>query len=82
MVGHGRGPLERTTIFEVRGDAGGTEAVAADLGLDAGRLGTSAHHRISIGRGKRRPCKLARSSPDGPKERPLGVILDPRSLHI
>jgi hypothetical protein len=36
MGGHLLGDLEPATILEVGGDAGSTEGVAADLGLDPG----------------------------------------------
>ena len=51
VVGHLLGDFEFAAVAEVFGDAGGTEAVAADLGFDAGVGGTSADHAVDVGWG-------------------------------
>ena len=63
VVGHLLGDFEFSAVAEVFGDAGGTEAVAADLGFDAGAVGTSADHAVDVGLGHGR---LERR-PEGPR---------------
>ena len=63
VVGHLLGDFEFAAVAEVFGDAGGTEAVAADLGFDAGVVGTSADHAVDVGLGHGR---LERR-PEGPR---------------
>ncbi len=52
MVRHAGGLFERADVLEIGGDAGGAEAVVADLGRDARDQGAPPYHRIGIGLGQ------------------------------
>jgi len=52
MVGHRCGLLQRAAVLEIGRDARRPETVVADLGLDAGRRGSPADHRMGVGLGQ------------------------------
>ncbi len=52
MPGHPLSNLELAAVLEVGGDAGGTEAVSADLGADAGGLGTPLNYHVHVSLGQ------------------------------
>src|SRR5258708_13200129 len=56
--GHLLGLFQCAVVGQVVGDAGGAEAMAADLGLDAGRLGTAAGHPPAVGGADRVPGRF------------------------
>ena len=56
VAGHGLRYLQLAAVLKIGGDAGGPEAVATDLGLDAGALGPSLDHHVHVGLGKRGPA--------------------------
>ena len=51
VVGHLLGDFEFAAVAEVFGDAGGAEAVAADLRLNPGGAGAPADHAVDVGLG-------------------------------
>ena len=55
------------------GDAGGAEAVAADLGFDAGVIGAAAGHTVDVGLGHGPVREAARGAESGGEEPCLGV---------
>ena len=54
MVGHLLGNLQLAAVAQVLGDAGGSEAVAAEVCADAGHRSASAHHSEDVGLSHRR----------------------------
>jgi hypothetical protein len=65
VVGDGRSLLERAAVVEIRRNAGRTEAVIADAGLDAGCLVAAADHGVRIGLGPGSAGELPRAAADG-----------------
>ena len=73
MGGDLLGMFDRAAVFEVGGDAGRPEGVAADLGLDASRERPSANHPPDIGLDYGIAGQLAGSAASCEKAAPLGL---------
>ena len=82
MVGHLRRLLQRPAVLEIRRDAGRAEAVIAELGGDPRGGGTSADHRVGVGLGQGSARQQARAAPNRPKQRPLWILGDARSVDV
>ena len=74
--------LERATIFQICGNAGGTESVATYRRINPGRLGAALNHGIGIRLGQGGIGKHARSSANRPEQRVTRMILEASGLHI
>jgi len=69
----GRGLLERATVLQICGNARGSEAMVANLRLDAGRRGAPPDHGVGVGLGQGSAGEFARAAADGSKQRSLEV---------
>ncbi len=82
VVCHLRRLFQRPAVLEIGGDAGRPKAVVAELGIDAGRGGAPADHRIGVARRQHGAGELAGAAADGAEQRPLGVVADAGLVEI
>src|SRR5688572_19751363 len=82
MVRHRRRRLEVAAAFEVGGDPGGTQAVIADPGRDAGTLGAAANHRVSLGLAHRLLAQRARVASDAREQEPFRRSTEAGALEV
>lgn len=81
MIGHRRCIFQGSAAFKLGRDPGGPERMVADQRFDPCSQRTPAHHGMRIGLRQRVSAQLPGTAPDGAKQRPFQITLDPTLYH-
>lgn len=76
VIGHGRGVLQRTAIFQIGRDPRRAKGMVANRRLDSGGECPPAHHGMGIGLRQGIAAQLPGAAGNGPEQGPLGIRLD------